>query len=322
MFCPNCGTNLPDDGKTKFCVNCGTPITIISPTREYDDFPKAPGIGRTCAVIICLLLIAGGAAGGILYFADHGLEMPQNTDLTTAPSVTVFSETNDAQAVTTTVALDSDESTSSEKTGSANGGGIVNRRFDFVTPNGLDTYVNVHFNRDAYELYHKKPRYFQPDEFIYYIDNPINDEVVSAMSEAMTKLADEQGYSHKELAYMAIRLVQSISYVNDKDSTGKEDYPKYPIETVYEMEGDCEDLSILLVALLRKMGFETCFVVFSDHVGVGIRLDDAENGTYFEYDGVKYYYVETTADGWNIGAYPEELSTDARLYFIKKKAKN
>ena len=78
----------------------------------------------------------------------------------------------------------------------------------------------------------------------------------------------------------------------------------------------------LPVALASATLDETCFVVFSDHVGVGIRLDDAENGTYFEYDGVKYYYVETTADGWNIGAYPEELSTDARLYFIKKKTKN
>ncbi len=313
MFCPNCGTNLPDDGKTKFCVNCGTPVTIISPEREYDDFPKAPGIGRACAVIICLLLIAGGAAGGILYFADHGLELPQKAAVTSEQAATVSSITDDTPTDKPA------ESVSSGKTKSAGGYGIVDRRFDFVTPNGLDTYVKVHFNREAYELYHAKPRYYQPDEFIYYIDNPVNDEVVSAMSDAMMQLADEQEYSHKELAYMAIRLVQSISYVNDKDSTGREDYPKYPIETVYEMEGDCEDLSILLVGLLRKMGFETCFVVFSDHVGVGIRLDDAENGTYFEYDGVKYYYVETTADGWNIGAYPEELSTDARLYFIKKK---
>ena len=319
MFCPNCGNRLPDDGKTRYCIRCGAPVTETAVPKEHDDFPKSPGAGRTVGVIACLLLLVGGMAGGVYYIAKNGLELPTYTPQTTTQQTVTTAPT---ETVTTTAETDpqtttSESTTTTTTTTTAPAEERIDRRFDFVTPNGLDTFVTVHFNKSAYETYHAKPRYYQPDEFVYYINNTVNREVVSAMSQAMMDLAVEQRYTHKELAYMAIRLVQSIAYVTDNEGTGREDYPKYPIETVYEKQGDCEDLSILLVGLLRDMGFETCFVVFPAHVGVGIRLDDAENGTYFEYDGIKYYYVETTAEGWNIGAYPEELTTDAHLYFVK-----
>ena len=318
MFCPTCGTELPDDGKTKYCVKCGAPLRGRG-SGEHDDFPKSPGAGRAAAVILCLLLVIGGAAAGIWYFADHGfkIDMPERKTVVTAESAPESPDTNASVATQGSSGASETSSAADSKTAAQNE--RIDRKFGFTTPNGKATNVSVHFNKSAYDAYHALPRYYQPDEFIYYLDNTVNDDVLSVMTNAMTDLAVEQGYTNKELAYMAIRLVQSIKYVTDEEATGKEDYPKYPIETVYEMEGDCEDLSILLVGLLRKMGFETCFVVLTDHVGVGIRLDDAENGTYFEYEGVKYYYVETTAEGWNIGAYPEELRTDAHLYFVSKR---
>ena len=316
MFCPKCGAELPGDGKTKYCVKCGASLKDRGP-EEHDEFPKSPGAGRAVAVILCLLLVLGGLAGGIWYFAENGftIDMPERKPAVSAEGTAASQDTDNA-APAETVPSPPKTATSGKDAPTYE---RIDRRFDFITPNGQDTYVSVHFSKSAYDAYHSLPRYYQPDEFIYYLNNTVNDDVLSAMTRAMADLAEEQGYTNKELAYMAIRLVQSLEYVTDEESIGKEDYPRYPIETVYEKRGDCEDLSILLVGLLRKMGFETCFVVLTDHVGVGIRLDDAENGTYFEYEGVKYYYVETTASGWNIGAYPEELHTDAHLYFVKQK---
>ena len=37
MFCPNCGTKLPDD--SKFCENCGTALGGVI-TEEKQPFPE------------------------------------------------------------------------------------------------------------------------------------------------------------------------------------------------------------------------------------------------------------------------------------------
>lgn len=103
-----------------------------------------------------------------------------------------------------------------------------------------------------------------------------------------------------------IHFVQDdIEYLTDTD---ERDYAKFPYETLYDQGGDCEDKAILMCALLNEAGYNVCLIVFSDHVGVGVDMvNPVENGYYYNgNNGVKYYYLETTAPGWKIGELPSE----------------
>jgi hypothetical protein len=104
-----------------------------------------------------------------------------------------------------------------------------------------------------------------------------------------------------------IFFVQSLNYVDDKVGTGYDEYPKFPLETLADQGGDCEDSAILLASLLRELGYGTVLLQFQDHMAVGIKGESSIRGSYFELDGSRYYYVETTSTGWDIGEVPDVL---------------
>ena len=79
--------------------------------------------------------------------------------------------------------------------------------------------------------------------------------------------------------------------------------------------GDCEDTSILTSALLDSMGYDVVLVNLPNHVAVGIALDTY--GTYWLFEETRYFYVETTGEGWTIGVVPDaHKGQPAQLYPI------
>ena len=40
-------------------------------------------------------------------------------------------------------------------------------------------------------------------------------------------------------------------------------------------------------------------------MAVGVKGEDSIPGSYYEYEGSRYYYVETTSTGWDIGDVPD-----------------
>lgn len=99
-----------------------------------------------------------------------------------------------------------------------------------------------------------------------------------------------------------VSFVQSITYEKDLDpETNQEtEYWKYPIETLADGKGDCEDTAILTAALLKEMGYDVAMVILSDHAAVAIACDNC-NGYYYPLDGKRYYYLETTGAGYSLG---------------------
>lgn len=78
------------------------------------------------------------------------------------------------------------------------------------------------------------------------------------------------------------------------------EYPKYPIETLVDGKGDCEDSSILSAALLGIMGYDAVLLKYSDHMALGVQMTGFGpyyadyTPKYYEFGGKRYYYVETT----------------------------
>lgn len=104
----------------------------------------------------------------------------------------------------------------------------------------------------------------------------------------------------------ALTFVQSLPYTKDQASKGAEEYVRYPLETLADGTGDCEDKSMLLAALFAELGVDYVLLAIPDHLAVGVCCDDVEEGQYFVFGDKRYYYLETTNPNWKIGQIPKD----------------
>ena len=123
------------------------------------------------------------------------------------------------------------------------------------------------------------------------------------------------GYSDTGRLNWVISFVQNLPYTVDSETTPYDEYPRYPMETLFDRGGDCEDTSILVAALLDNLGYDVVllFMEKARHVAVGVDVSNAF-GTYYEYGGVRYYYLETTGKDWQVGELPPGITdTDTTI---------
>jgi hypothetical protein len=130
------------------------------------------------------------------------------------------------------------------------------------------------------------------------------------------------GYSSYDQVSFVLAFVQSLPYTSDNVTEGYNEYPRFPIETLVDGGGDCEDTSILFATLTLIMGYGTVYINPPNHYAVGILGNNIKGGTYWTYpegSNKTYYYCETTGSGFKIGELPEEFSgQSAYIYTIDK----
>ncbi len=130
----------------------------------------------------------------------------------------------------------------------------------------------------------------------------------------MNFIALDRGYSELEKINLIISFVQSLPYTSDNVTTPYDEYPRYPLETLVDNGGDCEDSSILTASLLESMNYELILINPPGHMAVGVNVD--AYGSYWTFEDEKYFYLETTAEGWEIGDIPDDY-TDASAYLYE-----
>lgn len=182
--------------------------------------------------------------------------------------------------------------------------------YSFTSYNECTSFNAVrYFDRNVYSYYKGLDRYYEPSYYSKYVLDEHNLEAVAQVVSLLQECKLQAGYSDYELALEAINFVQkNIEYRTDMDTTGQLEYPRYPIETLMEGCGDCEDTSILLAAILKKLDYSVILLAYEKHMAVGVCCDESSFGSYYEYNGKKYFYVETTANGWRIGDVPPEYA--------------
>ena len=142
------------------------------------------------------------------------------------------------------------------------------------------------------------------------------DSYMQRLAEKINETATQQGYSSYQEVNFALAFVQSIPYQTDLNSTGYQDYPRFPIETLVQNVGDCKSHSILFATLTLLIGVDTVFINPPDHLAVGV-LGNNLSGTYWAYDNQNYYYCETTGEGFTIGQLPSQFNgVGAYVYAI------
>lgn len=135
-------------------------------------------------------------------------------------------------------------------------------------------------------------------------------EEIDRLALTLSNAAADQGFTQEQKALLVLALVQGIPYTLDIDSTGKEEYWRYPVETIADNTGDCEDTTILAAAILRRMGYDVAMIFTDDHAALGIANLPKSLGVYIDYRGRRYSYCETTAEGWIIGNLPSGVALE------------
>lgn len=176
--------------------------------------------------------------------------------------------------------------------------GIIIRKFNWQSDK-KQFELHLAVETEAYQYYASLPRvlrnhgYFSAPSSKY----PFIPDLVNGLD----KLAESAKLTESQKIMMVIAFVQSLEYQIDTNF----DYPKFPIETLVELGGDCEDTSALLAAILEEMLVDCILIAPENHMGVGVQCANCV-GNFETYDGKKYYYVETTSKGWRPGMLPED----------------
>ena len=183
---------------------------------------------------------------------------------------------------------------------------------------GIDWDWEAEIPKQLYQTLHDKPRPRTENcNYSVYVTQSLDDGFFQKLASALSAEGVKLGFTNEQMVELAVLFVQTIPYSFDIDTTGREEYPRYPIETLIDGTGDCEDHSILLAELLRSMNYDAILLFYSGesgeraHMAIGVADNGNTYGTYYDHNGKSYYYIETTFAGWRIGDIPEEFKVPA-----------
>lgn len=193
-----------------------------------------------------------------------------------------------------------DSTTDDNGAGSTPGSATIDRTFTWYSQGHMTT-TTLHIPVSLYEYYKSQPHPRNGSDMEIYT---LSDEDRAYLHDLIGQLKDASGsksLTARNDYHNVVAFVQSISYVEDSVSTGQSDYWKYPIETLSDGNGDCEDTAILTAALLKEMNYDVAVVLLPEHAAVAVACDNC-NGYYYPLNGRKYYYLETTGSGFSLGS--------------------
>jgi hypothetical protein len=183
------------------------------------------------------------------------------------------------------------------------------------TYEGKDYSLDVSFRYQDFDNARNKNkdgRWPSPSEYSQFIE--YYDLVVVDIAEKLSALYgphsdSDPGFANFVLAFDQICFAYppySSSVGPDKFLFGTEEYFQYPIETIYNGAGDCEDTAILAAAIYAAAGYESAILILPGHAMAAVVVDaDYMPSTGMAYevlkgekDGLTYVAGETTVEAF------------------------
>jgi predicted transglutaminase-like cysteine proteinase len=199
---------------------------------------------------------------------------------------------------------------------SSNTTGFIHTTYSWVM-NGTGLTLNMDIPKNLYDAYKSKTRIqtVNPDVYSLYISHPEDDEYISYIAEAIRQMALKQGLTTDQYIQSIIKFVRSVTYITDIRSEGYDEYPRYPIETLVDHQGDCEDSAILLASIMQASGLSPVLLITKPsvtpgHAAVGVAGEGSSDLMYYRYEGKNYTYVEATNSPLRIGELPDLYKPD------------
>jgi len=152
--------------------------------------------------------------------------------------------------------------------------GSIERTFDWLF-SGKEFTWELNLPQSLYDYYSQLPRTLTANYSVY-ATHPMDDAYLEELVAELETAAQEEGFNPRQTAEFAISFVQSLPYSSDSVATPFDEYARYPIETLVDMGGDCEDSTIVLASLLDMMGYDVVILTFpgtaseEGHCAVGV----------------------------------------------------
>ncbi len=116
---------------------------------------------------------------------------------------------------------------------------------------------------------------YSPEDDVKYVT--YNDKYVKSLAGQIA--VQTQGMSVNDTVTVLLRFVQTIPYVTDSESRGMTEYFKFPLETLYDNGGDCEDTTFLFCAIGKAMGYDVAVMYFEGHAAGAINMKELGYGS-------------------------------------------
>lgn len=162
---------------------------------------------------------------------------------------------------------------------------------------------------------------FSVNEYAEYVTT--TDAVVVEVAGILASMAESRNYDEYTTACFVLSFVQNLRYTSDEETTGYEDYPRYPIETLVDGGGDCEDTSALFASIIQSDAFGMDAVLVSlstptsdvGHMAVGLYLEGVPSVVTYTNDSTTYTLMESELLSWEVRAY--RFGTGYRYYYCE-----
>ena len=141
------------------------------------------------------------------------------------------------------------------------------------------------------------------DSYLEMVNDPAQEQLYTDLIAQFRTIRDKEGLTSDEYLELMAAYTQSLTYETTPDNP-----TKYPVETVAEGTGDCDDKSVLLAGLLSREGYKVSLLLFSpeSHMAVGVGSTDSL------YKDTGYAYLEATNLSY-VGVPPDELADGVTL---------
>jgi hypothetical protein len=136
------------------------------------------------------------------------------------------------------------------------------------------------------------------------VQDPAQDGLYAALLAETDEVRIRHTLSDDEYLELIAVYVQSLRY-----ETRDQNPAKFPVETVVDRAGDCDDKSLLLAGLLSREGYPVALFLFGpeSHMAVGVGSGD------YHFKNTGYAFLETTNYSF-IGVPTDKLGNNLTLY--------
>jgi hypothetical protein len=165
--------------------------------------------------------------------------------------------------------------------------------------------------------YYKSLKRFNIIDYSVYVFDRYDDYYIEFLAHQLLSLKNLKTNGEK-INFIA-SFVQGIEYKKDDPENETYEYPRYPLETLKEKRGDCEDKAILTAALLDSLGYNVSLIRLPQHMAVGVNLNETISGYSYYID--QYYFLESTTLFIPLGKVPPEYQglTNITVYPISSR---
>ena len=107
----------------------------------------------------------------------------------------------------------------------------------------------------------------------------IEEEAIVDIAYMLKDISEQNKFDEVNEINFIMSFVQALKYTEDNVSAGVGEYPKFPIETLVDQSGDCEDSAALLISILEVLNYEAALILIPEAWdGYGHRYREGRRG--------------------------------------------